>query len=125
MDLPLTHVSVADPGFPVGGGGGRGPRSGGVGVDSRGGYISKFLYVKTKESGPLGGVVRQATVNVDPPLCLVQVGTPLTFGINLLQNLKISCFTINLDYIKSVSLHRLLLKHSNEKQTFPLPRFVF
>ena len=41
---------VADPGFPVGG---RGPRSGGV--DSRGSYVSKILYVKTKESGPLGG----------------------------------------------------------------------
>ena len=25
------------------------------GVDSQGGYISKILYVKTKESGPLGG----------------------------------------------------------------------
>ena len=25
------------------------------GVDSRGGYISKILYVKMKESGPLGG----------------------------------------------------------------------
>ena len=44
---------VADPGFPVGGvdlvGGG-----GGV-VDSRGGYISKILCVKMKESGPLWG----------------------------------------------------------------------
>ena len=27
----------------------------GGGVDSRGGYISKILYVKTKELGPLGG----------------------------------------------------------------------
>ena len=25
------------------------------GVDSRGGYVSKILYVKMKESGPLGG----------------------------------------------------------------------
>ena len=24
-------------------------------VDSRGGYVSKILYVKTKELGPLGG----------------------------------------------------------------------
>ena len=40
---------MADPGFPVGG---RGPRMGGV--DSRGGYVSKILYVETKESGPLG-----------------------------------------------------------------------
>ena len=36
-------TTVADPGFPVGGG-----------MDSLGGYILKILYVK-KESGPLGG----------------------------------------------------------------------
>ena len=34
-----NSLPVADPGFPV---------------DSRGGYVSKFLYVKKKESGPLG-----------------------------------------------------------------------
>ena len=39
-----VHTAVADPGFPVGGD-----------VESRGGYVSKILYVKTKESGPLGG----------------------------------------------------------------------
>ena len=44
-------ISVADPGFPVGG---HGPRRDG-GVDSRGGYVSKILYVEMKESGPLGG----------------------------------------------------------------------
>ena len=50
--FPMYTVSnaVANPGFPSGdldlmGGG----------VDSRGGYVSKILYVKTKESGPLGG----------------------------------------------------------------------
>ena len=26
-------------------------------MDSQGGYVSKILYVKTKESGPLGGHV--------------------------------------------------------------------
>ena len=30
-----------------------GPRKGGV--DPRGGYVTKILYVKTKESGPIGG----------------------------------------------------------------------
>ena len=40
-------------------GGSRISRRGGVdlvggGVDSRGGYISKILYVETKESGPVG-----------------------------------------------------------------------
>ena len=33
---------------------------GGGGVDSRGGYVSNILYVKTKESGPLG--IRQCDV---------------------------------------------------------------
>ena len=33
-----------DPGFPLGGG-----------VDSRGSYVLKTLYVKMKESGPFGG----------------------------------------------------------------------
>ena len=37
--------AAADRGFPVGGGG----------ANSRGGSVSKNLYVKTKESGPLGG----------------------------------------------------------------------
>ena len=42
---------MANPGFPVGRG--RRPRRGGV--DSRGGYVLKILYVETKESGPFGG----------------------------------------------------------------------
>ena len=42
---------MADPGFPVGGGVDLVGRA----VDSRGGYISKILHVKTKEFGPLGG----------------------------------------------------------------------
>ena len=46
----------------------RGPRSTGVGVDSRGGYVSKIIYVKTKESGPLGGVRRARPL--DPPMVL-------------------------------------------------------
>ena len=38
-------------------------------MDSQGGYVLKILYVKTKESGPLGGGgVRQASANVDPPM---------------------------------------------------------
>ena len=39
----------------------------GGGVDSRGGYVSKILYVKAKESGPVGGVLRQARP-LDPPM---------------------------------------------------------
>ena len=39
-------IAVADPGFPVGG---RVDLVGG-GADSRGGYVSKILYVKMKES---------------------------------------------------------------------------
>ena len=35
------------------------------GVDSRGGYVSKILYVKTKELGPLGG-----RAPLDPPMVM-------------------------------------------------------
>ena len=45
-------LTVADPGFAVGGG--CRPRGGG-GVDSRGSYVSKILYVEMKESRLLGG----------------------------------------------------------------------
>ena len=57
---------MADPGFPVGGGVDlvRGA------VDPRGGYISKILHVKTKESGPIGGAhTRRAPL--DPPMIIV------------------------------------------------------
>ena len=47
---------MADPGFPVGG---RGPRRGAS--DPRGGYVSKILHVKMKESGPVGGGAPGAT----------------------------------------------------------------
>ena len=39
----------------------------GEGVDSRGSYISKILYVKTKELGPLGGA-RAGRAPLDPPM---------------------------------------------------------
>ena len=48
-DMVLANA-VADPGFPVGG-----AWTSWGGVDFRGSYISKILYAKTKESGPLGG----------------------------------------------------------------------
>ena len=51
-------MSVADPGFPMGGG-----------ANSRGGYVSKNLYVKTKESGPVGGARQRRPL--DPPLYVV------------------------------------------------------
>ena len=60
MNITVSMGAVTDPGFPVGG---RGPRRGGV--DSQGSYVSKSLYVKMKESGPLGGGVRRASTYVD------------------------------------------------------------
>ena len=54
-------VTVADPGFPVGGA-----------VDPRGGYISKNLHVKTKESGPVGGRA-PGTPPLDPPMGYILV----------------------------------------------------
>ena len=68
MDVELCsqimYNAVADPGFPVGGGVDlvRGA------VDPRGGYVSKILHVKTKESGPVGGGARRARPPLDPPM---------------------------------------------------------
>ena len=59
-DVSNCGLAVADPGIPVGG---RRPRGGGA--NSRGSYVSKSLYVKTKESGPLGGA---AGAPLDPPM---------------------------------------------------------
>ena len=44
---------MADPGFPVGG---RGPCSGGGTPEAV--YVSKILYVKTKESGPMDSIIK-------------------------------------------------------------------
>ena len=54
-------------------------------VDSWGGYVSKILYVKTKELGPLGGMCA-GRAPLDPPMqinwaCdLSQTNFSLTFG---------------------------------------------
>ena len=60
----LWPIPVADPGFPVGGGMDliRGA------LDPRGGYISKILHVKTKESGPLGGGACAGCAPLDLPM---------------------------------------------------------
>ena len=59
---------MADSGFPV---------AGGVdlvgGVDSRGSYIVKILYVEMKESGPLGDVRRARPL--DPPMMSIKFMT--------------------------------------------------
>ena len=53
---------MADPGFLVGG-----ASISWGGVDSRGGYVLKILYVKTKETRPLEGVCVPGTP-LDPPM---------------------------------------------------------
>ena len=60
----------------------RGPRRGG-GMDSRGSYISKMLYVKTKESGPLGGRAA-GTPPLDPPMHIITYPSPLLIRLLLL-----------------------------------------
>ena len=49
----LLSTEVCSGGSRISRRGGRGPRTGGRGP--RGGYVSKILHVKTKESGPVGG----------------------------------------------------------------------
>ena len=64
----ITHIlqykTVADPGFPVGGG----VHPLGGGVDLRRGCFSVKMYAKTKELGPMGGGVRLAHPSLDPPM---------------------------------------------------------
>ena len=57
---------MADPGFPIGGG----VDLVGGAVDPRGGYVSKILHVKMKESGPVGGGRAPGTPPLDPPMGL-------------------------------------------------------
>ena len=59
-------ISVADPGFPIGG---DVDLVGGA-VDPRGGYISKILHVKMKEFGPVGGGRAPGAPPLDPPMHL-------------------------------------------------------
>ena len=61
--LKTGRIPVADPGFAVGG---RGPRRGGV--DYRGSYVSKILYVETKESRPFVGRACAGHAPLDPPM---------------------------------------------------------
>ena len=52
------YISVADPGFPVGGGG----------VDLQRRCFSVKMYAKMKELGPIGGGVRPSRPPPDPPM---------------------------------------------------------
>ena len=58
FDKKQVTLAVADPGFPI-----EGVGLVGEGVDS---YVSKILYVKTKKSGPMGGV--HWARPLDPPI---------------------------------------------------------
>ena len=76
--------TVADPGFPVGG-----VDLVGGGLDSRGGCVPKMLYVKTKESAPLGAhsPLRVQILSLDPPMIegVCSSCIPLLISINLKQ----------------------------------------
>ena len=64
--MGVVPISVADPGFPVGG-----VHPLGGGMDLRRGHFSVKMYAKTKELGPIGGGVRLARPPPpDPPMHL-------------------------------------------------------
>ena len=91
--------AVADPGF---------PRTGGVdlvggAVDPRGGYISKNLHVKTKESGPVGGAWRAP---LDPPMVSSGHQCPQTPPLSTRRTIRpIWDKTKNNDFTKTASFH--------------------
>ena len=68
----MFYKAVADPGFPVGGGG----------VDLRRGCFSVKMYAKTKELGPIGGGVRPVRPPDPPMQSIVHLFT------NLITNTK-------------------------------------
>ena len=47
-------------------------------MDSRGGYVSKILYVEMKGSGPLGGVCRARPL--DPPMQGIALCAMMSFA---------------------------------------------
>ena len=71
MMFPIWF-SVADPGLPKGNVNLIG------GVDSHGGYVSKNVYVETKESGPLGG--RAPRTPPDPRMVLCRATSTVQFS---------------------------------------------
>ena len=64
----------ADPGFPVGGGGGA-PTLVGGGANLRHRHFLVKTYVKTKEFGPVSGGMHRKLLYVDPPLVTESVWT--------------------------------------------------
>ena len=68
-------------------------------VDSRGGYVSKILYVKTKELGPLGGGARAGRAPLDPPMLMFSIGS-------IIQHLR-------------SSKHATLLRFTNLEFVYP------
>ena len=98
--LADLQKSVADPGFPVGGA-----------VDPRGGYVSKILHVKTKESGPVGGACP-----LDPPM---EIHNELKYMVN--QRLKLSTadshwFTIDSYWFANMQIVRINANHVNPRE---------
>ena len=66
----------------------------GGGVDSRGGYVSKILYVKTKELGPLGGRAPGAPP-LDPPMHRhTHTHTTKTLALAINQPIKLCTFFV-------------------------------
>ena len=68
-NILMYHQPVADPGFPTGGIDFIG------GIDSRGGYVSKILYVEMKKSGPLGGHAPGSPLDLPMPSIVGSGGT--------------------------------------------------
>ena len=87
----IVHL-VADPGFPL---------EGGVdlmgGVDFRDSYVSIILYVKTKESLPLGGMRRARPL--DLPMALLWKVTDVEESLGCWSAIKL-CYDVELDMMR-------------------------
>ena len=96
----MGHLAVADPGFPIGGG-----------MDVIGGlysqcrYISESLYVKMKESAPVGGCVPSRPPPINLPMLRSYKKNKYIF--TYIQSMLDSKFSVRM-----INLLETSLKHS-------------
>ena len=69
----------------------------GGGVDSRGGYISKILFVKMKELGPLGGERAPGASPLDPPMMYI---ASIVFAFVNTTDIDVVLVTVSINILK-------------------------
>ena len=119
----MQTKAVADPGFPVGGGGVDLVRGD---VDPRGSYVSKILHVKMKESGPVGGA--RAGRGPPPPPRSANAKSILcadyNFAFLIRKNTSNTCEGTWPTHGKATTLAQVKIGHSWKKHIYSIQIYV-